>query len=80
MKLKEILSRKPIEEEEDLSKPPTKLPINLSAAGLEKGIDIFEGPPIYDSSGNSNCKDIFGDSSWMFDLKDSDDVFNFIKN
>ena len=30
---------------EDLSIPPTKLPINLAQAGLEKGIDIFEGPP-----------------------------------
>ena len=51
LRLQEILSRKPIEVEEDLSRPPTKLPINLSAAGLEKGIDIFEGPPIYDSNG-----------------------------
>ena len=31
---------------EDLSIPPTKLPINLAQAGLEKGIDIFEGPPL----------------------------------
>ena len=25
--------------------PPTKLPINLKAGGLQGGIDIFEGPP-----------------------------------
>jgi len=29
---------------------------------------------------NGISKDIFGDSSWMFDLKTSNDVFNFIKN
>ena len=28
---------------EDLSAPPTKLPINLKAGGLAGGIDIFEG-------------------------------------
>ena len=28
---------------EDLSAPPTKLPINLQAGGLAGGIDIFEG-------------------------------------
>ena len=31
------------------------LPINLSASSLEKGIDMFEGPPIYDSNGYSNA-------------------------
>ena len=46
-RLQEILSRKSHDQQEDLSKPPTRLPINLSAVGLEKGIDIFEGPPIY---------------------------------
>jgi hypothetical protein len=29
---------------DDLKRPPTKLPMNLHAAGLEKGIDLFEGP------------------------------------
>jgi hypothetical protein len=37
---------------EDLSKPPTKLPINLKAGGLAGGIDIFEGPPIYGEGGS----------------------------
>ena len=41
--------------EDDLSKPPTKLLINLKAGGLSGGIDIFEGPPIYGENGeNSN--------------------------
>lgn len=31
---------------EDLSIPPTTFPIDLQSAGLEKGIDIFEGPPM----------------------------------
>jgi hypothetical protein len=32
--------------DEDLSKPPTKVPMDFTSAGLEKGIDIFEGPPM----------------------------------
>ena len=43
--------------EDDLSKPPTKLLINLKAGGLSGGIDIFEGPPIYgENSENNNNK------------------------
>ena len=42
------------EQEDDLSLPPTKFPINLKAGGLSGGIDIFEGPPIYgENDGNS---------------------------
>ena len=40
--------------EDDLSKPPTKLLINLKAGGLSGGIDIFEGPPIYGQSGEND--------------------------
>jgi hypothetical protein len=32
------------ESTDDLKRPPIKLPMNLHAAGLEKGIDLFEGP------------------------------------
>ena len=43
--------------EDDLSKPPTKLLINLKAGGLSGGIDIFEVPPIYgENSENNNNK------------------------
>ena len=42
------------EKEDDLSKPPTKLPINLKAGGLSGGIDIFEGPPIYGENNENN--------------------------
>ena len=41
------------EQEDDLSKPPTKFLINLKAGGLSGGIDIFEGPPIYGQNGES---------------------------
>ena len=30
----------------DLLKPPTKLPVNLEAAGYEEGVDILAGPPV----------------------------------
>lgn len=40
--------------EDDLSKPPTKLLINLKAGGLSGGIDIFEGPPIYGQNGEND--------------------------
>ena len=43
------------EKEDDLSKPPTKLPINLKAGGLSGGIDIFEGPPIYGENNNNDA-------------------------
>ena len=44
------------EEEDDLSLPPTKFPIDLKAGGLSGGMDIFEGPPIYgENDGNLNA-------------------------
>ena len=50
-----ILRQAKIEEnEDDLSKPPTKLLINLKAGGLSGGIDIFEGPPIYGDTNNND--------------------------
>lgn len=50
-----VLRQAKIEEkEDDLSKPPTKLLINLKAGGLAGGIDIFEGPPIYGNENNGN--------------------------
>ena len=52
---------------------------NAVAIGALKLEDIETMPSIKDFI-NGISKDIFGDSSWMFDLKTANDVFNFIKN
>jgi len=52
---------------------------NAVALGLIDLNDI-ETMPSLKNFINGISKDIFGDSSWMFDLKDANDVFNFIKN
>jgi soluble cytochrome b562 len=52
---------------------------NAVAIGALKLEDIETIPSIKDFI-NGISKDIFGDSSWMFDLKTANDVFNFIKN
>ena len=43
-------------------------------------LDDVDNMPSLKGFINDLGKDIFGDSSWMFDLKTSDDVFKFIKN
>ena len=50
--------------------------VAIGALSLE---DIETMPSLKDFI-NGISKDIFGDSSWMFDLKTANDVFNFIKN
>ena len=52
---------------------------NAVAIGALKLEDIETMPSLKDFI-NGISKDIFGDSSWMFDLKTANDVFNFIKN
>eukprot|EP01041_Mallomonas_annulata_P002918 gene2918-5731_t len=42
----EIMNRPPVDNE-DFTKPVTKLPISLKAGGLAGGIDIFEGPDAF---------------------------------
>jgi hypothetical protein len=54
LQLQEILSRPPPDGVEDLDRPPTTLPMDFAAAGLEKGIDIFEGPSAFLSPATSS--------------------------
>jgi hypothetical protein len=52
--VEEMLARPNPYDDEDVREPSVHFPINLSAAGLEKGIDIFEGPNIVGSIATSS--------------------------